>query len=437
MSSVKKIAISNFWFASNYGAVMTALALCRVVEKLGYEPTLIDAAGYQNRCLYWRDRNNVFRQFIANRNLKTTEMLSCRADFEKLNDKFGSFVVGSDQIWNYGISKFFNHFFYLDYVEQGRKKIAVSASFGKIDCAAPSGYRAIASLLMRRFDAISVREKESLYTLQKYYDGQTADFVIDPVFLCDKSVWDEFTSDEPLGDYVFSYCMGGNSKYQAVCDSIASRMGLENRNFADGLCAQKESRKPEEWLQALRNCKHIVTDSFHAVCFAIIFKKSCTFLQPRFNELRVISLLNSLGISNYLVTPDTEPDDIEVHELDWTLIYSRLDILKTNSLNWLRKAFSSAPKEEPVFDACVIKALTSVEEDMKSILDENQRLQQEMTLLLSLPKLIRRYRHYRLMSKLVFGKKRRLYIEKKQKFRSLVDKAKLVRNALIVSVTNF
>lgn len=63
-------------------------------------------------------------------------------------------MVGSDQVWNQG---FMGHFFFLDFARGEKRKIAYGPSMGQLT--EPSGkYLKKTAMLLKRFDAVSVRE---------------------------------------------------------------------------------------------------------------------------------------------------------------------------------------------------------------------------------------------------------------------------------------
>ena len=79
-------------------------------------------------------------------------------DLKELNELCDGFVIGSDQVWNYGISRDFGKMFYLDFAEEQKKKIAYAVSFGHDVDFAPAEERVKIADYMSRFDGISVRD---------------------------------------------------------------------------------------------------------------------------------------------------------------------------------------------------------------------------------------------------------------------------------------
>ena len=94
-----------------------------------------------------------------------------------------------------------------------------------------------------------------------------------------------------------------------------------------------------DWLKLMSKCKFVITDSFHGLCFAIIFKKQFVLTSVTFagNE-RHKSLLGKLGIiSNRFAHSVDEINEILQDEIDYDLVYQHLEVEKKNSINFLKR----------------------------------------------------------------------------------------------------
>ena len=114
-----------------------------------------------------KKRNNKFEKFL-NKNIDFTSKIYSYDDLLKLNDMFDCFICGSDQIWN---PNNLNGFYFLDFVNDKRKKISYAPSFG-VKYIQPSKEIKIQQWI-NKFDKISVREEDGANILnnltQKMY----------------------------------------------------------------------------------------------------------------------------------------------------------------------------------------------------------------------------------------------------------------------------
>src|SRR5690606_16230515 len=106
------------------------------------------------------------------------------SNVNELNRIVNTFVIGSDQVWNYGISQHFGKAFYLDFTESTKRRISYAASFGHSKDFTPIEEVPVISALMRRFHAISVREDSGVKIARDVYQVPATQ-VAEPIFLLD------------------------------------------------------------------------------------------------------------------------------------------------------------------------------------------------------------------------------------------------------------
>ncbi len=144
------VGVFGVWSGCNYGSIATYYALNRILTSMGKTVLMIDKPilmeddveikeNHSRR--FGREHYNISRRYRLN-------------EMYRLNQVCDTFLIGSDQVWNYGISKNFGKAFYLDFAGADKKKIAYAISFGhEIDFAPPDEREVIADY-MRYFDGI-------------------------------------------------------------------------------------------------------------------------------------------------------------------------------------------------------------------------------------------------------------------------------------------
>ena len=96
----------------------------------------------------------------------------------------------------------------------------------------------------------------------------------------------------------------------------------------------------EQWLAAFRDAEFVITDSFHACVFSIIFHKPFIVIgNKQRGYARFLSLLQAFGLQRNLITSvkDYNPD------VDYSIpisTYSKLDEWRKLSFNFLEKYLS-------------------------------------------------------------------------------------------------
>lgn len=453
----KEVGVLGMWISCNYGAVLTSFALYRLVEELGYAPTLIDHSGHPKMPARFKDKTTCFRRFIKDRGLETTEPIVTRENYEALNDRFSTFLVGSDQVWRYQYNRHMGLFYFLDFVAPQNKKIAFGSSFGIEECNAPLEVQHDASMLLKCFTALSSREKSGVDILARQY-GVDAKFVLDPVFLCKMAEWEECikasTRSVPANKYVLSYVLDPNPPKRWAIQHIATREGLALLNMVDAQ-TNFEAKKAklgldnviagltvEDWLFYIYHCEHLVTDSFHGVCFAIIFNKpfTCIVNESR-GSARFTSLLGLFGLESRMLRESDKPNYADsMPDIDWDSVNQIKKAHGIESKRFLQDALD-APKtpaqislEEVIYRWSTLRHqftwVQGVAQRLYANYEKQNQAVQKLSLLLSYKKLRRNYFRYKIMSALSFGRKRQKYQKKYKEARKLYKMAVEARNAV-------
>lgn len=119
LSKENNVGLLNFhWENNNYGALLTAYALNKYINSLGYNAYNIDYVPS------W-GKNSIstsnFSDFRA-KYLPLTSRCETIDELKALNKNFGIFIVGSDQVFNWDfISKDFGVYFF-SFVNDENKK---------------------------------------------------------------------------------------------------------------------------------------------------------------------------------------------------------------------------------------------------------------------------------------------------------------------------
>ena len=359
------VGILGVWMGCNYGSIMTYYALNQAIKALGYSVLMVDKILPANKGKDAEYEMTHSRRF-AKEHYDIAPPLRL-SEMNRLNELCDTFVIGSDQVWNYGISKHSGRSFYLDFADSTKKKIAYATSFGHAVDFAPENERRILSALMQRFDAISLREGDGVKLCNEVY-GVEATRVLDPVFLVDpEKVYKPLIAkskkheDEP---FIAAYILDPTPEKKKALQHASKKLGgIKIINLLDGfpwLFAENkrkmdmdnciEDLQVEDWLYYLSNASFVVTDSCHGASFAMIFKKNfIAITNKKRGYSRFKSLADVFGVRNRIVT---EPEMILTNEsLFEPVDYDTVDqIMKSEarrSTEWLKCALEAEKKPEP------------------------------------------------------------------------------------------
>ena len=345
------VGLMGVWSGCNYGSIATYYALNRTIERMGHSVLMIDKPSIVNEDVEMKMNHS--RRFAAehyhiSRSYRVEEL-------PELNDYCDAFLLGSDQLWNYGISKNFGKSYYLDYVRPGKKKISYATSFGHgVDFAPPEEREVIAGL-MKQFDAISVREADGVKICRESY-GIHAVQVLDPVFLANREIFDELTEHSRFQTdekYVACYILDPTPGKVRLMRQVAKRLGCTLVNVLDGLpwlfrknqeklgMDAVENVRVEEWLWIIRNCQFLITDSCHGASFGLVYNKPLIVLANRHRGIsRFASLSELFDIGDRVLGKAADGigrDDL-LEEMDYTRINEKLSSERRRCRKWLKRA---------------------------------------------------------------------------------------------------
>lgn len=261
--------IVNFWNTVNYGASLTAWAMQEFVKSCGCSCMLLYHNDFWNIDLY----ENSFSKRFAMNFLNVSRDYS-NQDLKRLSKNVKGVILGSDQVLRLDYMGHNLYKYLLNWVDKNTKKIAISPSFGinqeefeKSDKFTPFVKRYMTSAL-KSFDYLSCREVSGIDIFKNVF-GVVADVVVDPVFLIDKSKYNEIISYSNVNNdgKIVSYILDDNEEYNRLNEYLSKKENAE--------CVSINGRdyNVEDWLKSIKNCKLLITDSFHGVCFALIFGK--------------------------------------------------------------------------------------------------------------------------------------------------------------------
>lgn len=211
----------------------------------------------------------------------------------KLKEEYDYFVTGSDQVWHgWSGRKKELEFFFLQFADP-EQRITIAPSFGFEEF--PKKYLTVYKNGLQGIQNISCRE-ESGKKLIKSLSGKNATILLDPTMLIDVEKWMQMLrrpSQFINMDYIFVYALGGyGGTIKNNVEKLAKRKKYSVIDINNINSDYYILTRPDEFLYWIYSSKLVVTDSFHAVVFSILFHK----------PFIVFSREDELGMENRLDT---------------------------------------------------------------------------------------------------------------------------------------
>lgn len=323
----KRIGTITFHRADNYGALLQAYALQQKLLELGADTEIIDydckaiSDGYQpihrfksmrdfvKSLLMYSTIYSKHRSFDAFRSkfLKLSSPVG-EADLPSFAKRYDAVVTGSDQVWN---SMLVQHdaAYFLDFAKP-EQRYSYAASFGIAEI--PAEEREFYRHYLSDYRHYSTREATGA-RLVKEITGQDAAVDLDPVFLLGREGWEKILHDVNHRPYLFLYlptpqCLDFAKKLAAerhlTIVYIAYTKSLLHRE--QNLGELHIDASPDDFLSLLYHADAVVTGSFHATAFSVIFHKEFYAGVPDRVGSRITDLLSAVDLSSRILQPDRE-----------------------------------------------------------------------------------------------------------------------------------
>ena len=394
---MKKVGILSLYYKNrNCGAQLQALALCKVVSKMGYDAEQIcyDAGSVQAKKTKIKKIFNklglpkfflfllkrlVYMTVIAN-SPYTKKSNQVFDDFEKIVshsnivyttkniyesvDRYNIFVCGSDQVWNWSHTMTDESInaevcvhpldvYMLKFVPLEKKKIAYAAS---IACPTiPENLKEYYKKNINRLNYVSIREKDSLNLFDKSIQSKIVS-VLDPTLLLSNEEWSHIlnlNNAKKYNKYIFCYFLDPSKEDRNAIKRISKVLNIPvithpNLNnhihsYDKGIADFEDyGMGPKEFVQYIKNADLVVTNSFHASVFSMQFHTPF-YIFKRDSKVsmhsRLTSFVTEYHFENRLLEYSFKNKELSNYsDIDWS--FSDEQLLKNRKLSysWLKRA---------------------------------------------------------------------------------------------------
>lgn len=365
---MKKISIITMQNVPNYGSVLQAYATQIFFEDNGLQVEFVDywrknmldeenvrRAVYDDCNLkfqkYWcksqvvsllayhilltkrKRRNKVFRDFVSeNLHVSSKQYIGYESLIEN-PPAADVYCTGGDQVWNSDWNEGIDKAFFLDYAPSEKLRISFSSSIGKEELSIEE--KGLIIPLLRKYNLLTVREKSAKTLLQN--EGLLAYQILDPVFLVKKEIWSKFVDADANiygNDYILVYQLNDDDRFYNYLDLLASGVKkkvvylkyTKSKVLKNSICINMP--EVNEFLKLIYHAKYILTDSFHATAFSIIFNKQFQCIFPAKYNTRIKSILDLLSLEERIVSGNKESIDMMQKKINYDLVERELGYIR-------------------------------------------------------------------------------------------------------------
>lgn len=198
----------------------------------------------------------------------------------------------------------------------------------------------------KNFKYISIRNVFKLDYFKNIVGRDDVEITIDPVFLLDQKDYLPIIKKPKIkGDYILVYnCKENNEEMMKKAEEYAKQKDLKLIviNCYDKYITNLSDAIPslysiEEFLGLIQNCKYFFTNSYHGICFAIIFNIQFIAFSRHANNEKILTVLEIFNLKNRFYKEDFCLDEI----IDFNYINNNWNILRANSEKFIEKALQT------------------------------------------------------------------------------------------------
>lgn len=275
----------------------------------------------------------------------TTDELKKEVEFHQLD----AIIVGSDQVWRPDYSPCqLNYFLNFLSDDSKIKRLSYAASFGTDNWMFSPKLTKQCGELLRKFDAVSVRELSGIDLCKKHFDVDAVQ-VIDPTMLLNREDYSDLVETCKKRGNLFCYILDRTMEKQSAIASIANKSNLvpfenmpELEITSSNLYRDIEkcvTPPVEDWISAFMDAEMVVTDSFHGCVFSIIFNKPFWVVGNKARGMaRFETLLSQYGLQDRLINP-SEVGNIDVNKpINWDGVNNKRKELQDIAVNFIEKS---------------------------------------------------------------------------------------------------
>jgi hypothetical protein len=264
--------------------------------------------------------------------------------YDAILNEFNAFIVGSDVVWKPEIVGCIDReIYFLRSVPASAIKMAYAASIGTDDKAILEKYDSAYREAFDSLDYISVRE-QSMVNFVRQYTDQSVVSVIDPIFLLTPEDYQPIENNTQTlvngKEYVYVYLLSRNETALAEANTLAQKKGLHilldiSEGFEDAkrLTVPFESAisaGPAEFLYNIRHASYVITDSFHATAFSILYNITFWVFRRGKISVRMTDLTERFSVCSRMYEGNITTDPI-----DWKAINEKIAEERSRGITYL------------------------------------------------------------------------------------------------------
>lgn len=374
---MKTIGIITIHKINNYGSVLQAFALQKVLQLKGYDVEIIDynfpndfhkrripdktphfgesssAEPLWIKALFFQSlirQHKGIQNFVKKYQNLSSLQYNSPSELENNAPRYDVYISGSDQIWSPRHCKG-DPAFMLGFTPDNSIKMSYASSIGSDKI--PESLRLQYKDLLEKYHHIAIREKSGIDTL-KELANVNPHVVLDPTLLLNADEWNKIANPRRLIRHKYILCYFLNYSFNAFpyvedfAEKIRKDTGYElvfvarppHRLTVSKGIHYMIGASPEDFLALIRDAELVLTTSFHGTAFALNYARPLfSIIKERHaSDNRQADLMNAVGLGSNIISVHDDFPTADQARYDVRSMQEKLESLRTQSFLYLNKA---------------------------------------------------------------------------------------------------
>lgn len=354
--AVPAIGILTFHMASNFGAVLQTYALLMTlskcnpgafVEVLDYRPKWMDRKVSRLKLRKHAQRSefvDFVRRYLVCTKIASSDLMTCINALRGKGPK--SVVVGSDQVWNPAITRDSWLDYFLGFENDQCRRISYSASFGETSLNCSAEKSAQIGMCLGKYARLSVREKSGIGIASKLGRADAVQ-TLDPTLAADSNIYEillQEAHEAPCG--LLGVFLDEMPLHTKMLHGLSTASGLKVRVISGKYRPFSSLDRPyttsvPDYLMSIKTARMVLTDSYHALVFSLIFRRPFVVVPSgknarRFERIR--DLLEMTGLAERVVNDFSAEKCMSLYAktIDYDAVHARIADMRRSSQEFLR-----------------------------------------------------------------------------------------------------
>lgn len=353
-----KVGIITFHRAWNYGAVLQCYALQQAIKNLGHDVKVIDYRQSAIEKCYqtfsfkgsikallkpekYSEQGFLYRNRIRKEFTKFRDRffdLTAPCTQSSIPDDFDVYIIGSDQLWvpNW-TGGYFDEVYFGNFKRTKHSRVlsyAISSNANSVSAMSSKEIEGINT----NFSALSLRESSIAYLLRKRVN-RDIHVDLDPTLLLNEISWQPVVkgaNKKSKNAYMITYHLPGRYNALGRQEFMRGASTIANRQNLELIDLSTFRYSVSDFVSLISNASLVLTSSFHATVFSLIFNRPLIALQLNDGfDSRYVDLLHAVGAGNavYGLNFTNEP----YRQIDYSQVNCRLQELRIPSIDYLKR----------------------------------------------------------------------------------------------------